>query len=194
MHAKPDVRSRTGRASPPAHAMADVASHACRRAPLALIEQDLTALRRGVARLTAGDGVTAPAWRAVLQRVQMHLFLTASQLLPLWRDMCRDSRCVDRAEVRLALLNDLTTQTLDAGADDPLTEARLDLLLEALEEEQLRTAALLRALDAIVEPDALHALVRVWTDEGQRLATAQRQGLPVVMDNEDADPVGAPPR
>lgn len=173
----------------------DEASDAAR--PLALVEAELAALCRRLGDPPAGadaPSVPGPALQHTLQQLQVHLFLTASQLLPVWRDLCRDTRVIDQVEVRLDQLRALTDQTLDAGADDVKRQARCAVLAEGLQRHRVRSVVLLRALDAVVKPDGLRALADVWVQESARLLCAQRQGDPLAMDNEDADPVGRPAR
>lgn len=164
------------------------------RPPLARLARELDALGRRVASLAQGGSDDNPAWRDALGRLQVHLFLTASQLLPMWRDMSHDRRPVDAADERLARLAALVDAALVAGAMARFAADRRALLVALLQKHQLHSMALLRALDAVAEPDGLRALAEVWTVEGRRLRQARREGQPVVMDNEDADPVGGPPR
>lgn len=170
--------------------------------PLAALMAELGDLCRRVALLPADAaemlqmsvvGRASHAWRQTLHEIDVHLYLTASQLMPVWRDMCADARKVDRMEVRLYQLRALTRQILDAGADDVMAEARCAVLAEELQQHRARVTVLLRALDAVADHEALHALSDVWLSEAARLNCAQRQGQTVVMDNEDADPVGRPP-
>lgn len=186
--------------SPPVRALTPVSSGIFRagtpahRPPLARLARELDALGRRVASLAHGGSDDGPAWRDALVRLQVHLFLTASQLLPMWRDMSHDSRPVDAADERLTRLAALVDAALDAGTLARLADDRRALLVALLQKHQLHGMALLRALDAVAEPDGLRALAEVWTVEGRRLRQARREGRPVVMDNEDADPVGNPPR
>lgn len=162
--------------------------------PLALLDGELSAICARVALLQASARPAVGAWRDTLQQLKVHLFLTASQLLPLWRDLCRDTRPVDSAEFRLARLDALTDEALRTGADDPMTQARHAVLAEDLRQHHDRYSAVLRALETVVEDDSLLLLTDLWGHESERLRHAQRQGLPLRMDNEDADPVGQPPR
>ncbi|MDT7835093.1 hypothetical protein [Aquabacterium sp. OR-4] len=161
---------------------------------LAPVEDELSVLCRRLGAWQSGTQPPTSAWHDILPPLSVHLFLTASQLLPLWRELCADTRSVDRAEVRLELLRGLTEQALGAGEHDPMADARCAVLAEELQRHQLRNTVLLRALDAAADADRLRALVAVWLHEGERLRRAQRRGQPVVMDNEDADPVGHAPR
>lgn len=164
------------------------------RPPLARMARELDALGRRVTSLAHGASSDAPAWRDGLRRLQVHLFLTASQLLPLWRDMCHDCGPVDAAQARLNRLTALVDAAMEAGSAARFPDERRALLVNLLQKHQLHGMALLRALDAVADRDGLRALADVWTVEGRRLRQAGRTGQPVVMDNEDADPVGAPPR
>lgn len=184
--AAPTARASPGQPDPRAGSRAGLR-------PLGAVEDELLALHRRVGSLQACTGPLLPLRRQTLQRLQVHLFLTASQLLPMWRALCRDASAVDRAEMRLAQLRTLAEQALAADADDALDEARCAVLAEEVQRHLMRTVALLRALDAVAEPDGLHALAGVWAHEGERLRQALRLGLPAAMDNEDADPVGTPP-
>lgn len=162
--------------------------------PLDAMVRELTALSQRMAALQQSTRPALRAWRQTLQQVRVQLFLTASQLLPLWRDMCRDTRAVDCAELRLAQLSALTDAALQADEGDPMADARRAVLTEDLRQHRERCTALMRALEAVVERDSLLALADVWAHERERMHRAQRLGRPLAMDNEDADPVGAPPR
>jgi hypothetical protein len=175
----------------PSHNSADQRAPASR--PLGLVEQELALLCGRMADLPKATDPAGASVRRTLQHLQVHLFLTASQLLPVWRDMCVDAAAVDRADVRLGLLRQLTDQTLAAGEGDGLTDARCEVLAQELARHLQHTMALLRAMHAVVDRDSLWALAEVWASEGQRLRRAQRLGLALEMDNEDADPVGQVP-
>lgn len=170
------------------------AAQASAGSALAVVEAELNRCCEPLVALSAGGRLPAAAWQAALQRLQVHLHLVASQLLPLWRDRCVDGGAVDRAEVRLAQLRRLVDETLAAGPDDPLAPARCAVLLEGLQQQRVRTVVLLRALDAVAPADMLAALADLWAGEGQRLRTLLDQGQSAGFENEDADPVGRPPR
>lgn len=147
-------------------------------------------------------GVDGPG---VLGKLRIHLFLTASRLLPMWRDLCDDARDVDRTEVQLGQLRALLNHALQAGPEAPLAEAYVAVLADELRRQQQRTVVLLRAMQAVVASDRLHALGVQWASEREQMlgasaeaiAAAVAQGQPadalpaVDFDNEDADPVGA---
>jgi hypothetical protein len=172
----PTLRSDAQAACSPLRAMADTMVQIGRQLQAGLAAADSAALRAGA------------------QRLQGQLFLSASQLLPLWRDLGHDHAVVDQAEVRLDQLRHLVDMVLQHGADDTLLLARSAVLVQELQQHQRRQQALLRALCAVLAPADLQALAALWQAESRRLQQGWQRGAAPAMDNEDADPVGQPAR
>lgn len=162
--------------------------------PLLPLVQELKALGNGLTALRDASAPTRQAWHRMLRQVKVHLFLASSQLMPVWRDMSKDALAVDCADLRLQRLAALNEEALLADDDDALAPARLAVLADELGAQLDREAALLRALESVVDPHSLYALADIWLSERQRIGTALCQGRSLAMDDENADPVGRPPR
>lgn len=185
---------RDGGASGAADDSAAGAANASAHPALVALGTEFIALQDALAglhyRVSDGRAPDDLVHAELLSALRMHLFLTASRVWPLWRDLCTDSRAVDQAEVRLGQLRGLVDEMLAAGADSPLLEARLAVVAEGLARHGACLLPLLRALQHVVDTATLDELGAVWADEQAAGRAALARGEPLVLDNEDADPVG----
>ena len=156
------------------------------------VADELSPLRCALlAGLAIGD---ARALLTVAQALQAHLFLNASRLLPLWRDRCRRPDAVDLAEVQLAQSRALVDQLLARGEADPLLLARCAVLADELQRLAPVSQGMLMALGGTLDGSAQRDLAAEWRSETRRLQRSWQAGERPILDNEDADPVGQPPR
>lgn len=161
---------------------------------LLAIEAEYQALRDSLSglrvRLATGVAADESSFERHLNALRTHLFLTLSQLWPMWRGLCVNGRRVDQTEVKLAQLCRLVDHVLDSGLEGPMTEASLAVVEEDLNRHGECLLPLLRALHYLADRGSLDQLLSIWVAEQAAVHSTLARGERPVFDNESGDPVG----
>ncbi len=152
-------------------------------ARFALMRTEPAALRANVVRLLCAE-------------LAVHLQVQEELLYPELRDQLRDSRPIDEAEVEHECLREQMEALIDLAPNDPQYDARVMVVAElfelSLQREQAQLHPLLRRCG--LDSRDLGASMARRRDELLADLAARPGDLLLRPENEDADPVGAPPR
>lgn len=128
--------------------------------------------------------------------VGAHLRATEALLHPVLRDLGADAGVIEHAEALHEVLQGQVERLATMAADDPMFDARIAALgdvfglLARFETGQLAPLA----ADPRIEGGALARAIRRHRDEALACDGASADVTPWRAENEDADPVGDPPR
>lgn len=138
------------------------------------------------------DPAHACAVRSLCSELAAHLHVEEAVLYPSLREHGADGDSIDQAEVEHECLRDLMDRLVDMHPDDPLFEARVRVLVEIFDLHQQRERLQLRPLLQRLDLAALDRRMRARRDQLLTERSDRQPGLR--FENEDADPVGEPPR
>ena len=138
------------------------------------------------------DPAHACAVRSLCSELAAHLHIEEALLYPSLREHGADGDTIDQAEVEHECLRDLMDRLVDMHPDDPLFEARVRVLVEIFDLHLQRERQQLRALQQRLDLPALDRRMQARRDE--LLADRSGRQPRLRFENEDADPVGEPPR
>lgn len=141
---------------------------------------------------SAPDPAYACAVHRLCGKLAAHLHVEETLLYPMLREHGAAGDAIDQAEVEHDCLRDLMDRLVDMHPDEPLFEARVRVLVEIfdlhLQRERLQLRPLLHRLDLPSLDQRMLAL------RDELLAEPSSQQPRLRFENEDADPVGEPPR
>ena len=104
-----------------------------------------------------------------------------------------DARLIDVAEVEHECLRDLTGRVIEMAPDDPMFDARVLVIGELFELHLAREAHELHPA-AMRSPLDFHDIAMQLMQRRDDLLAELADGHGVHFENEEADPVGEPPR
>lgn len=131
--------------------------------------------------------------RRLCAELAVQLQIEDEVFYPALRAALADSALVDVAEVEHECLRELVSRVVDMVPSDPLFDARVLVIAElfdlhlAREAQELHPAAMRSALD-------FHAIALALMQRRDDLLAELADGQGPRFENEEADPVGAPPR
>lgn len=134
--------------------------------------------------------------RALVQRLctelAAYMHVQEELIYPRLREQALDGAPIDRSEIEHECLRDLMERLMDSPADEPLFDARVTVLAEIFSahagRERVQLLPLLQAVDG-------QALGRQVADRrAALLAEMADRPHALRIENEEADPVGEPPR
>lgn len=148
------------------------------------------------AQLQRSDATAPAACRDLVQQLcrelAVYMHVQEELLYPKLREQVSDSSPIDRSEIENECLRDLMQRLMGVAADEPLFDARITVLAEIFSahagRERVQLQPLLQALDG------RHLGRQVADRRNALLAELAERPHTLRIENEEADPVGEPPR